>query len=288
MDSVADAEIESTKKQKLAIFIARVMHIIKGTFNYIVSLWKKLFCKSKSFYFQMLKRSKIAVFTVCIATVMGVIIFAAINMIDENEVPHKLSTAQKSMVSKNKDLDVAIKMQSQNISKKDDKVLSDKLSQIQKLLNQAALSEIKLGEISTQNNAIFQAILAMKKNASAIKSASLNSAHISEKNQISTNEQVRRVESELSKISHAVAPVHYLPIKDLPFKVVGLDFWNDKPMASIGIKDMNGVMHYRLMGQGMSFDCHGHCTNWTLEKIKTDPNALLFGNQKGQKIKVII
>lgn len=290
MDNIARAEIESTKKanSKSSNFINRVNFIINGIFKKIASLGQYLLCKAKSLYAHVSKRPKLVLVWAVIATIMGLTVFFIVKTINKKAVPHIAATSHTSVSRKNKDVNLALQMQSQNIQQKNNDVLSDKLSQIEKTLDQSSMSTERLSKIEGQINTLSQAILDMKKSTSAIQSASLTSAHISEKNQIATNQQVRRVESELAKISHAVTPTHYLPITALPFKVVGLDFWNGKPMASIGIKDMNGVMHYRLMGQGMSFDCHGRCENWTLAKIKTDPNELLFSNQKGQKIKVIV
>lgn len=290
MDNIARAEIESTKEENLKSthFITRVNFLINSSFKQIASLRRYLLCKVKSLYAHMSKSAKLIVVWAVAATIIGLTVFSVVKTIDEKLVPHVAATSHTSVSRKNKDVDLAVQMQSQNIQQKNNDVLSEKLSQIQKTLDHSSMSTKRLSKIEGQIKALSQAILDMKKSTSAIQSASLNSAHISEKNQIVTNQQVRRVESELAKISHAVTPTHYLPITALPFKVVGLDFWNGKPMASIGMKDMNGVMYYRLMGQGMSFDCNGHCENWTLAKIKTDPNELLFSNQKGQKIKVIV
>jgi hypothetical protein len=72
----------------------------------------------------------------------------------------------------------------------------------------------------------------------------------------------------------------------LPFKVVGLDFWNGKPMATISVKDTNGSPHYRLVGEGMTLS-----SNWKLVKLTANPNTAIFSklsNKKSQKVRVVL
>ncbi len=64
-------------------------------------------------------------------------------------------------------------------------------------------------------------------------------------------------------------------------------------MVTIDIKDINGTSHYRLMGEGMRFDCgssqnmtDGSCSTWVLSTLRTAPDEAIFENLQGQKVKV--
>lgn len=278
MENVTEKLLERESKPEK---IKNIKKIINNFMHNIKSVCKKMY----SVFSKLSIKLKIVILGIFSVLFLGLVALIPIKNTSFNEPIHKNISVKTSVNAKN-DLDIAKQMQVKNNQKALAQRLESKLSEIQNSLNQQNLSSQRLSSLESQMYSLSLSLKQMKENTKSIKSASLNSARISEKNQLETKDQVKKVQSELLKISKAVTPTHYLPVSDLPFKVVGLDFWNGKPMASIAMKDTNGVMHYRLMGQGMRFDCRGSCKSWELEKIHLDQNELLFINHQGQKIKV--
>jgi hypothetical protein len=65
----------------------------------------------------------------------------------------------------------------------------------------------------------------------------------------------------------------------LPFKIEGIDFWNNQPMVSIAMKDTSGVTHYRLIGKGME------AADWRLKSLNAKTKTIIFINSKNKKVK---
>ena len=107
-------------------------------------------------------------------------------------------------------------------------------------------------------------------------------------------QQTQTVEKQLRQLHQQLTPHKFLSPRVLPFHVVGIDVWNGQLMATVLLRDIHGGAHYQLMGQGMQWDCRSssvathHCTRWTVKQLSLQPAEVIFNNQQGQQVKVIL
>lgn len=171
--------------------------------------------------------------------------------------------------------------------------LKAQLASIKQNLSQSSLSQEKLAELENQMQSLSSSMDTLVDKTQAAQSAAQQAAQISSENAETAKAQVAHVDEQLQTIKKAVVLPTYLPVSTLPFQVAGIDFWNGKPMVSIAMKDVNGGTQYRLMGQGMAFDCQtttdeNACTRWTLRTINTSPDTVIFVNPHGGQVKVVV
>ncbi len=188
--------------------------------------------------------------------------------------------------------EVAAQMQIASVKDKQANQLQQQLNSLKQSIKQSTLSDQHLNQLTSQMQALQENVTSLRQSADGAKQAALKSAEQSARIQAVAKQQSVHIEKQLSGISKAVIPQHYLPPSALPFRVAGIDYWGNRLMASVAMRDMSGGVHYRLMSKGMSFDCQvqsmkvASCTNWTLQKISNSPNEVVFINTQGQKVKV--
>lgn len=83
------------------------------------------------------------------------------------------------------------------------------------------------------------------------------------------------INSNLQTIKKAVIPPNYLDASHLPFKVLGIDYWNGEPKVTISISGQND-----LAGQGESRD------GWLITAIDANAHTVIFQNTQKQLVKV--
>ncbi len=265
-----------------------LVYVRRGVFQ-LKRLSQRIVKDCQEFYCTKSKCGQLTILSVVIVVVLCAVFLLVVGSVGTHKL-HKQAINHTYAINSSKDSSIAAKMQVADSQAKMAQLMQKKLDTMQAELSKSFLSSQKLAELESQIHALSQSVNGMKASSDALKTAALKSEVLSQETQQAATQQVEKMRAQLSKITKAIVPQHYLPISDLPFQVAGIDFWNGKPMVSVAMKDMNGVTHYRLMGQGMSFDCSGgnrtDCSNWALSKLHTAPNEAIFMNQKGQKIKV--
>jgi len=176
-----------------------------------------------------------------------------------------------------------------------DKALDKLLTQITSMQDTLAKSHIasneQIKQLQAQLVQLGQKVADIGQKTIDAKLAAIKSEQLSQTNYQASKQQFPKVESQLRQIRRQLTRKKYLPASVLPFEVVGIDFWNNEPQATIAIRDIHGVMHYRLMARGSMFGCRSqrwklhHCTNWELFKLTTSPNVVIFRNHRGQMVR---
>jgi len=187
------------------------------------------------------------------------------------------------------------------------------LSNIQRNMGQSHTAPSQLMAINTQLSQLTQSVTTMAQQATDLQQATQATArHVSQTQQATTN-QLDQLQHQLHQLTNQMTPANTLPASVLPFKLVGVDFWNGHPMASIAMRDMNGVIQYKLMGEGMVFHCQDQsrhlsasspahnpsavlCRDWTLTTIDLNATtragesaiAVTFHDPQGQSVREVL
>ncbi len=262
-------------------FLQRVWYV----FIWGVDQVKNIFHKETNFYFSRSSRGRILF--VCV--MIGLILILGIGL---SLLHHRASASSKHTISRSKISSTALRMQTAAQKEAEAKALQTTLQKIQQEISNVSLSQEKGTILALQITALKKDIQMLKDGIVTAKNVALANNAQAQANEASENKRTEQMTKQLSKISKAIVPKKYLSLSALPFQVVGIDFWNGKPMVSIAMKDINGVMHYRLIGVGMKFDCGVQsskvkvCSNWTLHELQTSPNEAVFINDRDQKVKM--
>jgi hypothetical protein len=238
-----------------------------------------IYGKAQNFYLSKSKKGRIII--VCGAgVVIGLIILFFVYLSLPTRKLNLKSQHTVNKVQSAKEASAARQMQTNATQSSFAAGLQNQLQQIQKAIADSSLSQNKINDFESQISVLASNIKVLQENANATKEAALKTAAQEQAHADIENYRTGRLQAQLTKLSKAVIPQKYLPASILPFKVVGLDFWNGKPMVSIAIKDVQGVMHYTLMGQDMRYSF------WAIRKINTSPKEAIFVNNKNQYVKV--
>ena len=205
----------------------------------------------------------------------GLVLFIGIAVVKHS---HR-NTAKSDVVSKS--LIDAEQMQQASQNNQVINGLQTKLEQIKQDLSQSHDSSSQnIQQLKVQITDLEQSFAEIEQNAKDAKLAAQQSNKSSQQNYIEATKHAIKVESQLNAIHKQLTPPKYLPESVLPFKAVGLDYWNGKPMVTVAMKDVNGSMHYRLLGKNMLF------AGWKLRELITEKRAAIFTNSKNRKVKV--
>ena len=162
----------------------------------------------------------------------------------------------------------------------DVKAINGKLTQLSEELSSQHKHIKKIDTLGSDISQLTHATNNIQKDITTLK-------QLSEKNQSlllhaekQTQATSSTVNQQLVNISKAVVPEAFLPASNLPFEVVGLDFWNNKAMLSIARKSVDGQIEYRLMSLNMSVE------NWTLTELNVTQKFAIFHHKAIGRVKV--
>ncbi|MHC4397908.1 MAG: hypothetical protein ACYS1A_19865 [Planctomycetota bacterium] len=156
--------------------------------------------------------------------------------------------------------------------------LQIKLNEIEKQIS--GLSQNKTAQTQREQiSGLAQSIAKIINSTAVAQKTSQQNAKALQKNYQDLTARINNLTAKIAQLSKQLTPVKYLSANTLPFKVAGIDFWNNRPMVSIAMKDPAGVIHYRLIGEGMAAE------GWRIRSLNSNTKTLIFINSKNQKVK---
>lgn len=170
-------------------------------------------------------------------------------------------------------------------------VILAQLHAISKALKNRQTPDSNLAQMSAQVATLAQKVADLEQTARlANQAASQNASQFHALAQ-SNQAQNAALAKSLAKLSAQLSPIHYLPVRDLPFQVLSSGYWNHARVVTISMRDVSGAWHDRLMLPGQIFGCeHAHvikaCHAWRLVSISGHPATVIFESVNNQKHKV--
>lgn len=260
------------------------MHQIKPEEQKLLNeMFDRFFTKIKSIFKQIQQRyknipwSKGRKFSAIIITPCFLLLILILMLVAASS-QHK-NYAAKSTTKTNAKILAAAQIMQQSQDTETFNNLQTKLDQIKQQL--AASNQTQnIQQLENQLTALTQSVSEIADNLQATKETAQKNVLATQQNYQQTQQHAKQIESQLKAIHKRLTPAKYLSAKLLPFKVVGIDFWNGKPMVTIAIHDVTGTVQYRLMGEDMSYN------NWKLQTLLVSPKTAIFKNAKNQRVKV--
>lgn len=179
----------------------------------------------------------------------------------------------------------------------------DTKSEIASLRQSIQQMDIRIEQVSSQTTQLTQEVKAtenslqttlrtLEDNMNSVNAQSQKTNADTQKHLKTDITQGQIIKQKLSSIEKVLQKPRYLPVSVLPFKAIGIDFWNGRPMATLLLTDIHGTPHYQLMGEGMAFSCgsegskNNQCGRWVLSTIDVQKHQLIFTNDDGHAVKV--
>lgn len=160
--------------------------------------------------------------------------------------------------------------------------LSDEIKMLSRSIKNSNSEEINNKESNTTLNQLKS--LALKINGlqnELQQNINSNKADLSSQmgeNQQKTLLEIASLTKKFDVLKRIIMPPRYLSLRVLPFKVVGIDFWNGLPKVTVSIQG-----DYALMMNGQKR------SGWTVVSIQTDPHRqVIFENIRHQKVRVML
>lgn len=171
--------------------------------------------------------------------------------------------------------------------------LKAQLAAIENKLNQPNQTAQTLARLEQQIGHLTQVVSEVQHTTQVAHQDTAQSNQAMVKSSAQNRLQVKKLTAQIAALNKQLIPPKFLPATTLPFKVVGSAYWGNQLMISIALLDVNGAVHYRLMGIGEVFACGNvshpikGCRNWRLSTLTS--STAIFSSEHGKaRVKVVL